>query len=261
MDEPISVKKNLLFYNEYEEFYKMASNSAIFHKYCEKVFGRDFSQDGFSNITQIDHIMEIADIKDNQVILDIGCGNGKMLKYIHGKTGAITYGFDYSENAIAYANNMAQENIQAFHFMTGLIGQVQYEENMFDLITSIDTIYFAENMGAFIKQLLNWLKPNGYFICAYQEGDLKQKTKDKDHSELAMIYHEIGIKYETLDYSERTYNLLKHKRNVIESMKEEFIQNGLALWYECAFSQSIDANISYAEYISNNSRYIYIVQK
>jgi 2-polyprenyl-3-methyl-5-hydroxy-6-metoxy-1,4-benzoquinol methylase len=241
-------KKDLLFYSEYEEFYSMAGRNEIFHKYCEKVFGRDFSQDGFSDITQIDDIIELVNISQNQVILDIGCGNGKMLKYVHEKTGAITYGFDYSENAIRYANNLVMENKEAFHFETGLIGQIQYKENLFDLITSIDSIYFAEDISAFIKHILNWLKPNGYFVCAYQEGDIKKKSKDKDHSELALIFHEMGIKYEVLDYSKRTYDLLKHKRNVIESMKDEFLLNDLSTWYECAMYQSIDANMSYEKF-------------
>ena len=255
-------KQNLLFYNEYQEFYSMAGRSEIFHKYCEKVFGKDFSQDGFSDVTQIDDIIEIVDIKKDQMILDIGCGNGKMLEYIHEKTGAITYGFDYAENAIEYAkNNIAKDNYKAYHFETGLIGQIQYNTNMFDLIMSIDTIYFAQNMFTFIEHIYSWLKPNGYFICAYQEGDIKQKSKDKDHSELALIFLEMGIQYKVLDFSRRSYDLLRHKRNVIENMKDEFIKNDLIDWYECAIYQSIDVNISYEEYISENSRYIYIVNK
>ena len=254
-------KQDLLFYNEYEEFYSMASNNNIFHRYCEKVFGGDFSQDGFSDVTQIDDILELVDLKENQVILDVGCGNGKMLKYVHEKTGAITYGFDYSENAIAYANNIVNSNKEAFHFETGLIGEIQYAENMFDLITSIDTIYFAENMSIFINHILSWLKPKGYFICAYQEGDIKAKSKDKDHSELALIFRKMGIEYKTLDYSKRAYDLLKHKRAVIESMKDEFLENDLKSWYDCSMTQSISSNISYKEFLSANSRYIYIVKE
>jgi cyclopropane fatty-acyl-phospholipid synthase-like methyltransferase len=254
-------KQDLLFYNEYEDFYHMAGKNEIFHQYCERVFGRDFSQDGFSDVTQIDDILELVDLKENQVVLDVGCGNGKMLRYVHEKTRAITYGFDYSENAIASAIHMTKGNMEAYHFTTGLIDQIQYEENMFDLITSIDTIYFAENMGTFIKHIMSWLKPNGYFVCAYQEGDIKPKSKDKDHSELALFLHEMGIQYKAIDYSIRTYELLKQKRKVVESMKEEFLQNELSTWYECAIYQSIDINTSYEKFISDNSRYIYIVQK
>ena len=50
-------KDNLLFYNEYEEFYYMAKSSGAFKAYCEDAFGKDFSQDGFSDINQIDMIL------------------------------------------------------------------------------------------------------------------------------------------------------------------------------------------------------------
>ncbi len=249
------------FYNEYEEFYNMAGRNEIFHKYCEKVFGRDLSQDGFSDVTQIDDILKIIDLDDNKAVLDIGCGNGKMLKYIHDIKGAVVYGFDYSENAIECAKEMAREDKEAYHFEVGLIDEIQYSKNMFDLILSIDTIYFAENMSKFVERVYSWLKPEGYFICAYQEGDVKPKSKDKDSSELALILQKLGILYEVLDYSKRTYDLLKHKRNVIESMKDEFLKNNLNCWYECAVFQSIDKDMTYNEFVVDNSRYIYIVQK
>ncbi len=49
-------KENLLFYNEYEQFYEMAEKSIAFQKFCCDSFGQDFSQDGFSDIEQIDMI-------------------------------------------------------------------------------------------------------------------------------------------------------------------------------------------------------------
>lgn len=50
-------KENLLFYNEYEQFYEMAEKSIAFQKFCCDSFGQDFSQDGFSDIEQIDMIL------------------------------------------------------------------------------------------------------------------------------------------------------------------------------------------------------------
>ncbi len=97
------MKNKLLFYNEYESFYKMAAHSTAFKSYCAEAFGEDFSQDGFSDINQINRVLEYIPHKDNIHILDIGCGNGKMLKYLQKKTGAFIHGFDYSENAIADA--------------------------------------------------------------------------------------------------------------------------------------------------------------
>ena len=49
-------KKDLLFYDAYEAFYAMANKSVAFQAFCKDAFGADFSQDGFSNIEQIDKI-------------------------------------------------------------------------------------------------------------------------------------------------------------------------------------------------------------
>ena len=75
-------KKELLFYDAYEAFYTMAKNSKAFQSFCKEAFGEDFSQDGFSNIEQIDRIIQYIPQMDNVHILDIGCGNGKMLGYL-----------------------------------------------------------------------------------------------------------------------------------------------------------------------------------
>lgn len=75
-------KKELLFYDAYQEFYAMARNSNAFKAFCKDAFGEDFSQDGFSNIEQINLILQHIPQTENVHILDVGCGNGKMLGYL-----------------------------------------------------------------------------------------------------------------------------------------------------------------------------------
>ncbi len=86
MNDDLRLKK-LLFYDEYEQFYLMAETSAAFRSFCRKAFGADFSQDGFSDIGQIDRILPYIPGDREVHILDIGCGNGKVLGYIQEKTG------------------------------------------------------------------------------------------------------------------------------------------------------------------------------
>ncbi len=74
-------RQELLFYNEYEKFYTMSKSSEVFPEFCKKAFGEDFSQDGFSDVQQIDRILEYLPNKEEIHILDIGCGNGKMAGY------------------------------------------------------------------------------------------------------------------------------------------------------------------------------------
>lgn len=84
------MKKDLLFYNEYEQFYRFAEESEAFKEFCNEAYGADFSQDGFSDIKQINKIVPYIN-ESNAHILDVGCGNGKMLEYLRSETGAYIY--------------------------------------------------------------------------------------------------------------------------------------------------------------------------
>ena len=106
----------------------MAKKSNAFQAFCKDAFGEDFSQDGFSNIEQIDMILQYIPQKDDVHILDIGCGNGKMLGYLQEKTEAYIHGFDYSEEAIKTAKLLFPKNSE---FREGIIGEIDYpEENL-----------------------------------------------------------------------------------------------------------------------------------
>lgn len=65
--------QDLLFYHEYEAFYSMAAKSSVFGKFCKKAFGEDFSQDGFSDIRQIDRILAYVPQNGQAHILDVDC--------------------------------------------------------------------------------------------------------------------------------------------------------------------------------------------
>lgn len=254
-------KEDLLFYSAYEDFYDMAGKSDVFQRYCLAVYGKDFSQDGFSDLSQIEDILKIANVDRNSKVLDIGCGNGKMLQFINKSTGAAVSGFDYSDKAIAYANENIDDGSGNFNFISSAIGEIEYPVESFDLITSIDTVYFARDMKDFIKQVYGWLKSDGYFICGYQEGDVMPKTQDKHSSAIALALQDLNIGYVVIDYTERTYQLLLHKRNIAQSMKHEFIEEGIEQWYDVAIGQSLDRNTSFEMYEKQCSRYLYIIKK
>lgn len=259
IEKRISMKeKDLLFYNEYEQFYAMASKSEIFHKFCEKAFGEDFSQDGFSDIHQIDRMLQYVPGRKETHILDIGCGNGKMLGYLQKKTGAFIHGFDYSHKAIETARQLFP-----FHsdFKTGVIGQVDYPEDSFDVIVSMDSMYFCDDMGQFVGQLWGWLRSGGTFFCAYQEGDVMSKTDRMDASELAKALRENGIYYEGIDITRDCYELLKRKREAAMLFQEEFLRAGETAWYDMLLMQTECVSESFDNFRKKMSRYIFVAKK
>ncbi len=144
-------KEELLFYEPYERFYDMASHSKAFADYCREAFGEDFSQDGFSDTKQTDMILSHIPLKNDTKILDIGCGNGKMLGYLKRKTGAHICGFDYSQSAV----RDAKKRYPDAEIEEGVIGEKDYPEKSFDVIISMDSIYFAPDMKAFVMQVMS----------------------------------------------------------------------------------------------------------
>ena len=252
------MKENLLFYSAYEEFYSMAANSEAFKAYCKDAFGADFSQDGFSDLNQINLILSYIPNSDNLHILDIGCGNGKMLKYLQKKTNGYIHGFDYSENAIKTALSQNKHNSD---FRVGIIGEIEYPSEMFDVIISMDTLYFAKDMSKFVHQVHTWLKTNGIFLIGYQEGDIMPKTENSESTVIAKALKENNLKYKVTDITDDTYYLLKKKRESILKYQKEFADEGLSDWFEVVLGQTNCATVPLDDYSKNNARYIYIASK
>lgn len=251
-------KNELLFYDAYEDFYKMASSSDAFRSFCKDAFGEDFSQDGFSDLEQINRILKWIPEKEDVHVLDIGCGNGKMLGYLKEKTGCNIHGFDYSDNAISSAKEKYGENAD---FRVGIIGEIEYEPESFDLITSMDTMYFAKDMEAFVGQVWRWLKKDGVFFVAYQEGDVMQKTETEKTTVLAQALIKHGLSYEVENITAQTYEMLKKKREAAMKHKKEFEAENNMNWYDMLMWQTDCAQEEYNLFAKKMARYIYIIRK
>ncbi|MBR5547879.1 MAG: class I SAM-dependent methyltransferase [Clostridia bacterium] len=251
-------RHNLLFYDAYESFYAMAAHSAAFRSYCSQAFGEDFSQDGFSDVQQIDLILQTASLSSASHILDIGCGNGKMLSYLQRKTGARISGFDYSVHAIQTARALHPFNAD---FRVGIIGEIQYPVECFDLITSMDTLYFAKDMTNFVSQVKSWLKPNGILFAGYQEGDVTARTESVQTTELTKALHSNQMPFRTMDITRQTYELLQRKRQAALHHQTAFEAEGHREWFDLLIDQTQCALAPYDQFQQKMARYIYIAQK
>lgn len=250
-------KKELLFYDAYESFYAMAKESKAFQSFCKDAFGEDFSQDGFSNKEQIDLILQYIPQHDDVHILDIGCGNGKMLGYLQKKTNSCIHGFDYSGEAIHTAQALFPEHAE---FREGIIGQTEYPEETFDVIISMDTLYFAPDMTVFVAQVKKWLKKDGVFFVGYQEGDVIPKTRNAHTTMLAKALRENKMTYDVTDISAQTYGLLKKKRESALKHQAMFEAEGNRQWFDMLIGQTEYCNQSFEQFKEQMARYIYVIR-
>jgi len=258
LDDFENLYEDLLFYKEYEQFYDMAKKSDAFKAFCKDAFGEDFSQDGFSDINQINRILKFIPNRSDVHILDVGCGNGKMLGYLQEKTGAYIHGFDFSKNAIETAKERFGEKGD---FVQGCIGEVEYSPGMFDVITAIDTMYFAPDMSVFVKQLLLWLKKDGVLFVCYQEGDVMPKTGNAYSTVLAKALIENGISFDVFDITGESYELLLKKRSMALAHEADFVKEGNGEWFHMLIAQTDYANGSYEAFAEKMARYIYVIRK
>ena len=248
----------LLFFDEYEQFYKMTGNSKAFKAFCRDAFGQDFSQDGFSDLRQIERIVSFIPVGEDVHVLDVGCGNGKMLGYLQEKTNAYIHGFDYSGNAIDSAKKMFQTNAK---FRQGNIGEIEYSSEQFDLVVSMDSMYFAPDMEKFVLQIMRWLKKNGVLFVGYQEGDVMSKTDNAKTTVLAKALEKNNIPYDVEDITFETYELLKKKREAALLHQKEFEEEGNKDWFDLLMIQTDCVKDSFELFSQNMARYIYVVRK
>ena len=252
------MKNELLFYQAYEDFYAMAARSEAFRAFCRVAFLEDFSQDGFSNKAQIDLILPFIPPNADARILDVGCGNGKMLGYLQRKTGAHISGFDYSQAAIRTAQRLFPDRSD---FREGIIGQIDYPEAAFDVIISMDTMYFADDMTAFASQIKRWLKPGGTFFAGYTEGELMPRTENAHTSVLAGALRANGMPYEATDITPQTYDLLRCKRQAAMKHQDDFESEGNRRWFDMLMGQTECAAVPYGHFSRQMARYIFVSHK
>lgn len=97
----------------------------------------------------------IAQQKDDKrvKVLDMGCGNGNLLKYLKEKNPKLElYGIDITEN-----------KYPGIHFIKGDILKYNFDMK-FDVICNITLIEHLDNPSAFIKRVKDMLSPDGVLV-------------------------------------------------------------------------------------------------
>lgn len=248
----------------YDTFYEAVEKSKAYVSYCAQAFGRDFSQQGFSNMEQLEFMLQKVRLQPNGKVLDVGCGNGKMVEYIASTQDVIGCGFDISGTAIEAANKRTAGKENLF-FRKGSINDIDYEEQSFDAVLSVDTLYFADNLLRILRKILRWVKPGGCFAAYFSEFRLSNDdplNKLTPHGTgLAKALKEGQIPYKVFDLTKSHYDVMRRKRIVLSGMKQEFEAEKTMILFDNANTESIDEDMSYENFTKFSARYLYVVKK
>jgi SAM-dependent methyltransferase len=146
--------------------------------------------------------LSLVGIQDGWTILDIGCGGGATLQRLLKRSqGSTVYGIDISEESVAKARqvNARVLNKQVF-VCQGSAEQLPYDNETFDLVTAVETVYFWPHLPACFQEVRRVLKQGGKFAILIEvvEGDsmwtnVVEGMKVYSPEELQALLNEAGF--------------------------------------------------------------------
>jgi ubiquinone/menaquinone biosynthesis C-methylase UbiE len=163
--------------------------SRYFSKQARKptgIFGRFYMSRVFEKgNAELNALMcETLSIRGNDHILEIGFGTGTLIKKIadHLDNGLIE-GVDFSKSMVAIAQKKNRNHIKngKVKFHLGDFDEVTFDDNCFDKIFSVNTIYFWKNPKTTISKIFRILKPGGKLVIGFHDKtDMEKMPLNKD---------------------------------------------------------------------------------
>ncbi|GAA0564180.1 methyltransferase family protein [Chitinophaga japonensis] len=118
--------------------------------------------------------IEQLNILDNQQVLEIGMGNGYFCNHVLTRAAGLKYyGCDLSEVMVEEAIRLNQANVDnssASFYLAGA-DKLPFPDSTFDIVFSVNTIYFWEQPSQELSEIKRVLKRNGELTIAIRTKD------------------------------------------------------------------------------------------
>ena len=121
-----------------------------------------------------------ANIKKDDVCLDIGCGGGRTVKRLSELTDNKVYGIDISGTSVKLSLKYNKDEVKSSRvkIKRGSASAIPFPDETFDVITAVETFYFWENKPLCLKNIYKALKKGGRLLILlddYDDGTERQK--------------------------------------------------------------------------------------
>ena len=250
----------------YEDFYALAPHSGAHAEFCERVFGHNLCQHGFADIDQLNKLIEVLQLRPYQRVLDVGCGAGMIAEYIADCTGVYVTGLDYIPQAVYAARERTRQKADRLAFIVGDINALDLPDHLYDIIISIDSLYFSNDYSKTISQLAQALRPGGQMGILYAHGREPWVPKEQFHAEtiapdctpLADALIDNGLSYRTWNLTDEEYRLAQRRKEVLNELRPRFEAEGIMFIYDNRMGDA--QGISRAIEEGLHARYLYHVQ-
>jgi ubiquinone/menaquinone biosynthesis C-methylase UbiE len=174
-------------------------------RWIKKQLGRQLSQPaGFwglivgkfmnkHNLLMYSDAYQLLGASPNDTILEIGFGNGAFIKELVKKIEpGKYYGIDISDTMIRTATKRNNDLIKSgrIELLKNNVEQLSFDNQQFDKIFTLNTIYFWKNPKRVMTEIKRVLKPGGTFVIGLST---KEKMEGGDY------FHERFTLYDKID--------------------------------------------------------------
>jgi predicted TPR repeat methyltransferase len=222
----------------YNEYFRRAASSPTHSRFCEQVYGVDLCQHGLMDSDELDFLSSL--IHAGQHVLEIGCSNGFVTEEIHNRTGCSIHGIDYSDTAIEQARERTHhKNGLSFECLD--LTRDPLPTGPFDVILSIDSLYFLGDLSDTIRKMLPSLSDEGSLIFSVFQVMGEEDPEESllpENTWLAQALDKNGLSYSWFDFTE---NVQRHgilNFTVAEQLKEDFYKEGNGFLYEARAAEN-----------------------
>ena len=149
---------------------------------------------------------------DGSVIVDIGCGGGKFIKYLSEKNPTFEIvGIDHSPEMVRLSERTNRRLLSLKHSQVRILQasvlQIPLDDDQADLITAFDTINFWPDIQKAFSEVLRLLKKEAKFLIINgfpSEGSRWWRiAKLKSENEYVTMLTRVGFKETTVDLNHK----------------------------------------------------------
>lgn len=123
-----------------------------------------YAQNRRINPRVIEHLVISGKISPSSLVLEVGCGTGNYISTIEEEVHCSCWGCDPSQQMLSEAGNKSKN----LHLQHGRAEKLEYPENTFDLIYTVDVIHHVSSPDLYFQEAFRVLKPGGK-ICTVTE--------------------------------------------------------------------------------------------
>jgi ubiquinone/menaquinone biosynthesis C-methylase UbiE len=118
------------------------------------------------NRKQYNAVIKNIDIQATDTILDIGFGNGFLIRRLSNKNFHKIYGIDISPDMLKTATGKNRKKIEQGKIELRLadVQDLPFDNSSIDKVYTINTIYFWQDINKGFSEIKRVLKPNGIFL-------------------------------------------------------------------------------------------------